>query len=80
MVWKFPGKVLGKSEIFWITEMQTIQPKILEILGAKSNRQAIHTGIFAWMESTFEVIRQLEVKSLNIQQDNFLYVQCLDNT
>ena len=35
MVQKFPGKVSGNSGNCWISEMRTIQPKILEIPGAK---------------------------------------------
>ena len=34
---KFPGKVSRNSQNSWISEMRTIQPKILEIPGAKLN-------------------------------------------
>jgi len=34
---KFPRKVSRNSRNSWISEMRTIQPKILEILGAKLN-------------------------------------------
>ena len=37
MVQKFPGKDSRNSGKCWISEMRTIQPKILEILGAKLN-------------------------------------------
>jgi len=37
MIWKFPGRVSGKyAENYWISEMRTIQTKILEIPGVKS--------------------------------------------
>jgi hypothetical protein len=39
MVRKFPLKVSRKSENCWISEMRTIQPKILEIPGEKSREQ-----------------------------------------
>ena len=35
MVQKFPENVSRNSGNCWISEMRTIQPKILEILGAK---------------------------------------------
>ena len=38
MVQRFPGKVSSNSEGCWISWMQTIQPKILEIPGAKLNK------------------------------------------
>ena len=34
---KFPGKVSRNAQNSWISEMRTIQPKILEIPGAKLN-------------------------------------------
>ena len=38
MVQRFPGKVSSNSEGCWISWMQTIQSKILEIPGAKLNK------------------------------------------
>ena len=37
MVRKFPGIISRKSENRWISEMRTIQPKVLKIPGAKLN-------------------------------------------
>ena len=39
MVQKFPGKVSRNSRNCWISEMRAIQPKILEIRGAKLNKK-----------------------------------------
>jgi len=45
MVRKFPGKSSRKSRNCWISEKQTIQPKILEILGWKPNGTEISRKI-----------------------------------
>jgi len=46
MVRKFPWKVSGKSKNCWISEMRTIQPKIPEVPGGKSNGTEILGSIY----------------------------------
>ena len=46
MVQKFPGIFSGNSRNWWISEIRTFQPKILEILGEKFNWKKTSGKIF----------------------------------
>ena len=65
MIQKFPGKVSINSGNFWISEMRTIQPKILEIPGVKWN------GKETYRENVFEnlaIPREVDLLFGNFRQ------------